>query len=61
MAGAMERQLEFLGGTLLPNAEDKLTRMESNGILGESYTKDSWFGATNEEDPHVNDEIPFDQ
>tara|TARA_R100001082_G_scaffold79814_1_gene47114 strand:+ start:11803 stop:12312 length:510 start_codon:yes stop_codon:yes gene_type:complete len=61
MAGAMERQLEFLGGTLLPNAEDKLRRMESNGIIGESYTKDSWFGATNEEDPHINDEIPFDQ
>ena len=61
MAGAMERQLEYLGGTLLPNSEDKLRRMNSNGVIGESYTKDSWFGHTNEDEQHVNDELPFDQ
>ena len=61
MAGAMERQIEYLGGTLLPNSEDKLRKMNSNGIIGESYTKDSWFGHTNEDDPHVNEEVPFDQ
>lgn len=61
VAGAMERQIEYLGTTLLPNAENKLTRMTSDGVIGESYTPDSWFGVTNEDDPHVNDEIPFDQ
>lgn len=60
-AGAMERQLEYLGGTLLPNAEMKKQRMTSKGVIGESYTKDSWFGHTNEDQPHVNEEIPFDQ
>lgn len=60
-AGAMERQIEYLGGTLLPNAEAKLQRMSGEGIIGESYTQDSWFGTTNEDDPHVNDEVSFDQ
>ena len=60
-AGAMERQLEYLGGTLLPNAESKVTRMSSDGVMGESYTIDSWFGTSNEDDPHINEEIAFDQ
>ena len=46
-AGAMERQIEYLGNTLLPTAEDKLKRMNSDGVIGESYTQDSWFGTTN--------------
>lgn len=61
VAGAMERQLDYLGGTLLPNSEAKLQRMNSNGVIGESYTQDSWFGTTNEDDPHVNEEVSFDQ
>jgi hypothetical protein len=60
-AGAMERQIEYLGSNLLPNSESKLTRMNSKGIMGESYTQDSWFGTTNEDDPHVNEEVAFDQ
>jgi len=60
-AGAMERQLEYLGGTLLPNSEAKLTRMNSDGVMGESYTIDSWFGTSNADDPHINDEIAYDQ
>ena len=60
-AGAMERQIQYLGSTLLPNAERKLQRMNSDGVIGESYTQDSWFGTTNEDDPHINDEISFDQ
>lgn len=60
-AGAMERQIEYLGGTLLPNAMNKLQRMNSGGVIGESYTQDSWFGTTNDDDPHVNDEVSFDQ
>ena len=60
-AGAMERQIEYLGTTLLPTAEDKLKRMNSDGVIGESYTQDSWFGTTNADDPHVSDEVAFDQ
>lgn len=60
-AGAMERQLEYLGGTLLPNAQSRAARMASKGVIGESYTIDSWFGTANEDDPHVNDEVSFDQ
>lgn len=61
IAGAMDRQIEYLGNTLLPNSERKLTNMASKGVIGESYTIDSWFGTTNEDDPHINEEIPFDQ
>lgn len=61
VAGAMERQIEYLGSTLLPNAERKLQRMNSEGVIGESYTQDSWFGTTNEDDNHVNEEVSFDQ
>jgi hypothetical protein len=61
LAGAMERQLQYLGETLLPVAEDKLKRMNSDGVIGESYTIDSWFGTTNADDPHINDEVSFDQ
>ena len=60
-AGAMERQLTYLGNTLLPNAEAKLQRMNSGGVFGESYVIDSWFGSSNEDAPHTNDEVPFDQ
>ena len=56
MAGAMERQLQYLGDTLLPNTERRLQRLGSDGVVGESYTQDSWFGTTNAEEPHVNEE-----
>ena len=61
VAGAMERQIEYLGGTLIPNAESRITRMSSDGVMGESYTFDSFFGTSNEDDPHVNDEVALDQ
>jgi hypothetical protein len=61
VAGAMERQLAYLGGTLLPNSESKLQRMSSTGVIGESYTQDSWFGTSNADDPHINEEVSFDQ
>jgi hypothetical protein len=61
VAGAMERQIEYLGNTLLPNAEAKVQKMASGGIIGESYTQDHWFGTTNTESPHENEEIAFDQ
>ena len=62
-AGAMERQIEYIGSNLLPNAEGKLQRMSSKGVMGESYTQDHWFGTTNEEpteNAHVSQEVPFD-
>jgi len=61
VAGAMERQIEYLGSVLLPNAEDKIKKMASDGIIGESYTQDHWFGTTNSDSPHENEEISFDQ
>lgn len=61
VAGAMERQIEYLGGTLIPNAESRITRMSSDGVMGESYTFDSFFGTSNADDPHVNDEVALDQ
>ena len=60
-AGAMERQLEYLGGTLLPNAEARIARLSSGGIRSESYVQDSWFGTTNADDQHDSDETDKDQ
>ncbi len=59
-AGAMERHIEHLGNSMLPNQYTKLTRLEAqggNGIQGESYTVNSWFGTTNADDPHMSDEL----
>ena len=61
MAGAMERQLEYLGGTLLPNTDSRIMRMASEGIMHESLTVDSWFGTTNENGQHINDEVSKEQ
>ena len=61
MAGAMERQIDYLGSTLVPNAETRVSRLASSGIRGESYVQDSWFGTTNEDDAHVNDEVGSEQ
>ena len=57
LAGAMERQVEYLGNTLRPNAVDRLYRM-SHTALGESDLGDVRFA--NEDKPHVNDEISTD-
>ena len=61
VCGAMERQLTYLGETLLPNVESRISRMVSTGIIGESYVQDHWFGTTYADDPHVNDEVSYDQ
>lgn len=60
-AGAMERQIEYLGGTLLPNSERKTSRMAADGIIGESYVMDNWFGKSNDESRHESEEVSFDQ
>lgn len=56
MAGAMERQIEYLGSTLLPSAERRLTTLVSDGVMGESYVVNNWFGNTNDENNHINTE-----
>mgnify|MGYP003153105975 CR=1 FL=1 len=56
-AGAMERQIEFLGNSMIPNAESRITRMASGGVSGESYQFNSFTGFSNEEDQHINDEV----
>jgi hypothetical protein len=61
LAGAMERQIQYLGSTLIPNSEAKITRMASSGVIGESYVVDNWFGTTNEERRHESEEVSFDQ
>ena len=57
VAGAMERQIEYLGGVLIPNAEKKLTKSGSDGIGRESYNFDSFNGFANADDAHINDEV----
>jgi len=58
MAGAMERQIEYLGGTLLPSVEQRIQQQTSKGVMGESYVIDNWIGQTNSMDDHINDEVP---
>lgn len=61
-AGAMERQLEYIGGTLLPNTLTRITRLASNGtVRGESYVLDSWFGTTNSETENIHNDDPDEQ
>ncbi len=59
MAGAMERQITYLGGTLLPSAEVKLNNLEGRGFLSESDVGSVKFA--NEDQPHVNDDVTVDQ
>ena len=54
----MERQIEYLGGTLLPNTESRIQRLNGEGVSSESYVADNWFGSTNADSPHINDENP---
>ena len=59
MATAMENQLVYLGTNLLPNAERKLSRLASDGIMSESDLDVAWY--SNEDKAHVNDENAGDQ
>jgi hypothetical protein len=60
VAGAMERQMQFLGGTLIPNSERSLNTMSSRGVGGEAYVAAQWVGTSNSLDEHINDEIPVE-
>jgi hypothetical protein len=58
-ASAMENQLEYLGGNYLPNLERRINQLEGSGFLSENDLSVSWFA--NEDQPHVNDEVPADE
>ena len=61
VAGAMERQIEYLGGTLLPNTESRIQKMNGQGITQESYVIDNWFGTTNADSEHIDTENKGDE
>ena len=61
-AFGMLSHLNYLGGTLLPRAEQRINQLEGNGILGESDITVGWGKKyANEDQPHINDEIPVDE
>ena len=58
MAGAMERQIEYLGGTLRPNTVGRLQRTYEGNISSESdLSQVKW---ANYDAPHLNDDTPID-
>tara|TARA_R100000781_G_scaffold52181_2_gene34283 strand:+ start:381 stop:938 length:558 start_codon:yes stop_codon:yes gene_type:complete len=61
LAGAMERQIEYLGGTLLPNTESRLQKLNGQGITKEAYVIDNWFGTTNADSEHIDTENKGDE
>ena len=61
-AFGMLSHLNYLGGTLLPRAEQRINQLEGNGILGESDITVGWGKKyANEDQPHINDEVPVDE
>ena len=57
----MLSHLKYLGGTLLPKAEQRLCQLEGTGILSETDITVGWGKHANEDQPHINDEIAVDQ
>ena len=62
-AFGMLSHLKFLGGTLLPKAEQRINQLENRtGILGETDISVGWGTKySNEDPPHINDEVSVDQ
>ena len=61
-AFGMLSHLNYLGGTLLPRAEQRINQLEGNGILGESDITVGWGKKyANEDKPHINDEISVNE
>jgi hypothetical protein len=62
-AFGMLSHLKYLGGTLLPKAEQRINQLDNRtGILGETDISVGWGKKyTNEDRPHINDETPVDQ
>lgn len=59
----MLSHLKYLGGTLLPKAEQRINQLENRtGVLGETDISVGWGTKyTNEDRPHINDEVSVDQ
>jgi len=62
-AFGMLSHLKFLGGTLLPKAEQRINQLENRtGVLGETDISVGWGTKhSNEDRPHINDEVSVDQ
>jgi len=62
-AFGMLSHLKYLGGTLLPKAEQRINQLENRtGILGETDISVGWGTKhSNEDRPHINDEVSVDQ
>ena len=62
IAWGMLSHLNHLGSNLLPKAEKRINQLEGNGILSESDITVGWGKKyANEDQPHINDEIPVDE
>ena len=59
VATSMENQLSYLGGNLLPGAEERHNNQFGDGITGEGDLSVDWFA--NEAKPHINEDRPLDQ
>jgi len=57
VAGAMERQMDYLLNTLIPNTESRIARLNGQTVSRESISVD-WAAPTNNEEVHINDENP---
>jgi hypothetical protein len=57
VAGAMERQMDYLFNDLIPSVESKIARLNGQTVSRE-IVQPSWAGSTNSEEPHINDEAP---
>ena len=52
IATALENQITYLGGNLLPNIERRINILEGGGYLSQGDIQVDWFA--NEDQPHVN-------
>ena len=57
VAGAMERQIDYLMSTLIPNTESRIARLNGQTVSRETMSVD-WAAPTNSEEAHINDENP---
>ena len=57
VAGAMERQMEYLLSTLIPNTESRIARLNGQTVSREEIQV-SWAGTSNSAEVHISDENP---
>jgi len=57
VAGAMERQMDYLLNTLIPNTESRIAKLNGQTVSRESINV-NWAAPTNSEEVHINDENP---